>query len=719
MHHANVSPCALDIDVGYQEVISQSDRQQEQLVNAFWYSTPEQGHPVVLAASADPPCGLSLLKPNQGDDSTWTALRFPSSPFHRECFGRVRALLATKGFSTRAFSLGTKAWDRILVRSQEVAIASNLLLDAGFAVPWKDVADKNQGIGEGAWLRVQEDTGHCGEITEAMCSGAHLLRLEASLRCRRIYVEVCSRAMRGALLEASNAGEVDAKSSRPTISLAKAAEIHDEVPGTRSKLSDACTVALELCDNPEKLCGYWLFANSGLFALVLGPRLCAATRYRGPVGEAADVELRSLSCAVLGKVERPGFLKVLRGGQEAIDSPLHDASTSRRTIEVDEEDQIVAHRFGGSELRWRILKMEENPFEGVPDAVLPVDSKDVRAQAENKSPGRERSRSPRVTKFEDEVKEKAETPKSKSSKVKEKARKADKDKAKDKVKEKDNEKDRDQDKKKARQAQKHCGPHVKNERREKEGKTGDWDVERDRERQKARDRIKDATRERERGRDRERDRDKEKRKEAPRSSREREEKPKRHLERSHAFDKQNMIPSQPKAQNTPLSLPSAAALLAAMKQAPIEPNPEVEMFLSMNTVESHAATKLRSLPRNLQRQVLDRGSLMGARDPSAVLISRVRDAMMSSAHTTPSLPLVTMMLPNGQQVHPAVEALIIRYGLDAQCAQQLRQLPLPLQAVAAELPVHEARNPSAFVMAQLQLPRFKQAAKAMQMQKPM
>eukprot|EP00913_Durusdinium_trenchii_P005477 g5105.t1 len=56
MHHANVSPCALDIDVGYQEVISQSDRQQEQLVNAFWYSTPEQGHPVVLAASADPPC---------------------------------------------------------------------------------------------------------------------------------------------------------------------------------------------------------------------------------------------------------------------------------------------------------------------------------------------------------------------------------------------------------------------------------------------------------------------------------------------------------------------------------------------------------------------------------------------------------------------------------------------------------------------------------------
>ena len=51
------------------------------------------------------------------------------------------------------------------------------------------------------------------------------------------------------------------------------------------------------------------------------------------------------------------------------------------------------------------------------------------------------------------------------------------------------------------------------------------------------------------------------------------------------------------------------------------------------------------------------------------------------------------------QVHPGVEALIIRHRLDAQCAQQLRQLPLPLQVVAADLPVHEARNPSAFVMA--------------------
>ena len=73
--------------------------------------------------------------------------------------------------------------------------------------------------------------------------------------------------------------------------------------------------------------------------------------------------------------------------------------------------------------------------------------------------------------------------------------------------------------------------------------------------------------------------------------------------------------------------------------------------------------------------------------------------MMSTAHAMPTLPIVSVTLPNGQQVgfritqslecgfiwsasqvHPGVEALILRFGLDAQCAQQLRQLPLQLQA---------------------------------------
>merc|ERR1719498_493678 len=55
-------------------------------------------------------------------------------------------------------------------------------------------------------------------------------------------------------------------------------------------------------------------------------------------------------------------------------------------------------------------------------------------------------------------------------------------------------------------------------------------------------------------------------------------------------------------------------------------NPEVELFLQHNPVEPHAATRLRSLPVELQKIVLSRGSLFGGRDPTAVLLGRVRAA---------------------------------------------------------------------------------------------
>merc|ERR1719399_1757065 len=55
-------------------------------------------------------------------------------------------------------------------------------------------------------------------------------------------------------------------------------------------------------------------------------------------------------------------------------------------------------------------------------------------------------------------------------------------------------------------------------------------------------------------------------------------------------------------------------------------NPEVELFLQHNPVEPHASTRLRSLPIELQKIVLSRGSLFGGRDPTAVLLGRIRAA---------------------------------------------------------------------------------------------
>lgn len=55
-------------------------------------------------------------------------------------------------------------------------------------------------------------------------------------------------------------------------------------------------------------------------------------------------------------------------------------------------------------------------------------------------------------------------------------------------------------------------------------------------------------------------------------------------------------------------------------------NPEVETFLMHNPVEAHAATRLRALPPHFQSVVLSRGSIFGGRDPTAVLLGRIRNA---------------------------------------------------------------------------------------------
>merc|ERR1712014_200674 len=70
------------------------------------------------------------------------------------------------------------------------------------------------------------------------------------------------------------------------------------------------------------------------------------------------------------------------------------------------------------------------------------------------------------------------------------------------------------------------------------------------------------------------------------------------------------------------------------QQPPVGSSPEVEAFLATNIVDFQAASRLRSLPPNLQRLVLIRGSLSGVRDASSVLMSRVRDALAGGAGGT-------------------------------------------------------------------------------------
>lgn len=106
-------------------------------------------------------------------------------------------------------------------------------------------------------------------------------------------------------------------------------------------------------------------------------------------------------------------------------------------------------------------------------------------------------------------------------------------------------------------------------------------------------------------------------------------------------------------------------------------DPEVEAFLAINPVDQGTAFRFRALPLNLQRLVMMRGSLVGTRDPSAVLMSRVRDAIQSGGASA-GLGAQTLPPPVASS-NPEVEAFLASNPVDFQAASRLRALPAHLQ----------------------------------------
>jgi len=106
-------------------------------------------------------------------------------------------------------------------------------------------------------------------------------------------------------------------------------------------------------------------------------------------------------------------------------------------------------------------------------------------------------------------------------------------------------------------------------------------------------------------------------------------------------------------------------------------DPEVEAFLTTNPVDQGTGFRFRALPLNLQRLVMMRGSLVGTRDPSAVLMSRVRDAIQSGGSNVGGMG--APQPPPAQLSSPEVEAFIATNPVDFQAASRLRALPPHLQ----------------------------------------
>merc|ERR1719253_2542511 len=104
------------------------------------------------------------------------------------------------------------------------------------------------------------------------------------------------------------------------------------------------------------------------------------------------------------------------------------------------------------------------------------------------------------------------------------------------------------------------------------------------------------------------------------------------------------------------------------------------------------------MPAHMQRAVMERGAIGGCNNPTAILVSRINDAESGiiSASATESL---LDLLP--QRKNPEIEKLITERQLDPNCAMKLRALTPAQQKFALTIPLHECKNPSAFILANL------------------
>jgi len=131
---------------------------------------------------------------------------------------------------------------------------------------------------------------------------------------------------------------------------------------------------------------------------------------------------------------------------------------------------------------------------------------------------------------------------------------------------------------------------------------------------------------------------------------------------------------------------------------------EVEDWIASNNVDDHAAASLRELPRTLQAGVIDRGGLGNARNPSSVLLSRIRDAQAAhSRGPPPEVPLPPPPAGRGSRnLAERVERFVAECGIDEQAAEVLRKShPDVQEEIIQRNDVAQARNPSSALRARI------------------
>lgn len=138
---------------------------------------------------------------------------------------------------------------------------------------------------------------------------------------------------------------------------------------------------------------------------------------------------------------------------------------------------------------------------------------------------------------------------------------------------------------------------------------------------------------------------------------------------------------------------------------------EVEAFLVANPVNEEAADRLRALPPHLQTGVMKRGPVSDTRNPSGVLLARVRDAEIGKPEGTdsttvsekekPAAAATSEAVPARKSHKAAIEAMINDYRLAVNVSWTMRALPPDKQKLAAKIDPSGQADPSGYVAEEL------------------
>lgn len=126
---------------------------------------------------------------------------------------------------------------------------------------------------------------------------------------------------------------------------------------------------------------------------------------------------------------------------------------------------------------------------------------------------------------------------------------------------------------------------------------------------------------------------------------------------------------------------------------------EVENFLSANQIEDRAATALRELPPNLQAVVVDRGDLGNARNPTSVLLARIRDAQ--TPPPLPPPPPAAAPRKSSGGLADRVERFLEESKVDESAAEAMRNCHPDVQEEVMQRGVASARNPSSALVGRI------------------